>query len=158
MASAKVPNLVKHCTLAIWKSGDIAGGKRERFVSAWNIARARLVQYGYLAKGSESGTAEDIKLTSKGVVREAEHTREAGGTAKSMHFDQMFPWIELAANPDSTDQPATTSQKDRVTTTKVDRDTAVVRPLLNKPKPPTPKSKLGGPFKPVTPFGKKKPK
>ena len=50
----RVPNIVKHNTLAIYKKGGIDGGtKQARFRSAWNIARARLVEYGFLVRVSE---------------------------------------------------------------------------------------------------------
>ncbi len=90
----RVPNLVKHNTLAIYKKGKIEGStNKERFRSAWNIARARLVEYGFLMKGSERGPHGRIKLTGKGRTRNQEHKSEKGVSAKSMLFDQMFEWI-----------------------------------------------------------------
>lgn len=99
MATKSIPNLVKHTALAIYNSGDISGGKKEKFQSAWNIARSRLVEYGYLSKGSEDGPVEKIQLTSKGHQREAIHASEPGSKTKSMLFDQMYKWIET---PDET--------------------------------------------------------
>lgn len=164
MAAADVPHLVKHNTLAIWRDGKIGGGKRERFVSAWNIARARLVEYGFLVSGSEKGKSEDIRLTSKGAAREAFHAREPGGKTKSMLFDQMFRWIELGEEEkdDNTRDTTNAITADKTALEQAETDAKNVSPLLNKaknPTPATPKSKLGGKFKPVTPFGtKKKPK
>jgi hypothetical protein len=165
MAAGDVPHLVKHNTLAIWRDGKISGGKREKFVSAWNIARARLVEYGFLVRGSESGKSEDIRLTSKGVAREAFHAREPGGKTKSMLFDQMFRWIEVGEEdkePGANPQTNSTPNAEKGDVEKAKTDAKVVSPLLDKKKNPTPeppKSKLGGKFKPVTPFGtKKKPK
>ena len=91
----RVPNIVKHCTLAIYngKSKIDGGTKRERFISAWNIARARLVEYGFLAKGSESGPHGVIRLTSKGRQRNQEHKSEQGVGIKSKQFDKLFEWI-----------------------------------------------------------------
>ena len=90
----RVPNIVKHNTLAIYKKGGIDGGtKQARFRSAWNIARARLVEYGFLVRGSEKGPHGVIRLTGKGRKRNQEHKSEKGVSAKSMLFDQMFEWI-----------------------------------------------------------------
>lgn len=96
MSADRVPHLVKHTTLAIWRSGDIAGSSKDRFVSSWNIARARLTEYGFLTEGSDKGSPETIRLTSKGRQREHFHAREPGGKDKSGLFDQMFRWVELA--------------------------------------------------------------
>jgi hypothetical protein len=90
----RVPNIVKHCTLAIYKKGGIDGGTaKERFRSAWNIARARLVEYGFLMKGSEDGPHGRIRLTGKGRKRNGEHKSEKGVAQKNMQFDKMFEWI-----------------------------------------------------------------
>lgn len=178
MSAAKVPHIVKHCTLAIWRSGDISGGKRERFISSWNIARARLTQYGYLTKGSEEGPVDNIKLTSKGTTREAFHAREPGGKTKSMLFDQMFKWIEVAQEavgdqeePETKVKVINATQSDRGEADATKHDVARARALLNpvqgashmpkkvlkdeKKKEKTGVSKLGGAFKPYNPFGKK---
>lgn len=173
MATSDIPNLVKHCTIAIWRDGKISGGKQERFISAWNIARARLVEYGFLTKGSENGTSEQIHLTSKGTKRESFHTREPGGKTKSMLFDQMFRWVEVAEDTKKGDGP---SREETMA-----GDAPNIRrtePFVNKPKKPESpigtklatalkkkkdkeeekKSKLGGPFKPVPQLGQKKKK
>lgn len=114
MATKNIPHLVKHCALAIYSSGDISGGKKEKFQSAWNIARARLTEYGYLSKGSETGSPDKINLTSKGHQREAIHASEPGSKTKSMLFDQMYKWIEIPsetgdAAPDDDDAKKTSS-------------------------------------------------
>jgi len=91
----RVPVLVKHCALAIFKGkGRIKGGTRkERFISAWNIARSRLVEQGYLVKGSEIGPHGTIRLTAKGQQRNQEHKSEQGGSTKSREFDRLFEWV-----------------------------------------------------------------
>jgi hypothetical protein len=90
----RVPNIVKHTTLAIYGKGGIDGGtSKERFRSAWNIARSRLVEYGFLMKGSEKGPHGVIRLTAKGRKRNQEHKSERGVAIKSMNFDKMFEWI-----------------------------------------------------------------
>lgn len=159
MAVVKVPHLLKHCTLAIYNSGDISGGKREKFVSAWNIARSRLVEYGYLAKGSEKADAGKIKLTSKGTQRENVHAHEPGGKAKSEMFDAMFKWIELAqeAKAQEKDPDQDTSPEGKTEAEKTKLDTKIATPLLNTAKKASPKhglkqpparSKLGSRFNP----------
>ena len=95
MAKNRVPILVKHMTVAIYKKGGIDGStKKDRFRSAWNIARARLTEYGFLAKGSEDGPASNIRLTGKGLQRESQHRNERGGAAKNTMFDLLYEQIE----------------------------------------------------------------
>lgn len=95
MPKNRVPFIVKHCTVAIYKKGGIEGGTdKEKFVSAWNIARARLTEYGYLAGGSDKGPESNIKLTGKGLKRESEHRREKGGAAKNALFDSMYSVLQ----------------------------------------------------------------
>ena len=88
----RVPILVKHTTVAIFKDGKGLRGstKSERFLSALKIARFRLEEYGFLAKGSEKGDANDIVLTSKGRMSESLHRREPGRKKKESLFDKMF--------------------------------------------------------------------
>lgn len=170
MPAAEVPHLVKHNTIAIWRDGGISGGNKERFVSAWNIARARLVQYGFLAKGSEAGKARDIKLTSKGAARNRVHAREADGKAKSALFDEMFRWVEVAEDlptsqqktPGST-KPASTQERGDVA--KIKQDTAIVGSRLDQPKRIEKRTirsrKAPHPTKPTKPtsiFDRKRPK
>jgi hypothetical protein len=167
MPAAEVPHLVKHTTIAIWKHGGVAGGPRERFVSAWNIARARLTEYGYLTKGSEGGKAADIKLTGKGVQRNHKHAREADGKAKSAMFDEMFRWIEVAEGAAKAQgkplQPERKpNSKDRGDLAKTRQDTQIVSPRLNTPKkierkPALQSRKLGDKPKP-TQYDRKRPK
>lgn len=96
MPKNRVPILVKHCTVAIFKEGKGIQGstKPERFKSSLAVARFRLVEYGYLMKGSDKGDANDIRLTAKGRVKEVAHTRERGGRGKNTLFDKMYKWIE----------------------------------------------------------------
>lgn len=167
MPAAEVPHLVKHNTIAIWRTGGLSGGHKERFVSAWNIARARLVQYGFLSKGSEKGKAADIKLTSKGAKRNREHAREADGKEKSALFDQMFRWIEIAETAPVAQGKAATSarqvdNKNRGDLAKTKQDAEVVAPRLNIPNKLEPRTALQprklGDKKPATPYDRKRPK
>lgn len=169
MPAAKVPHLVKHATVAIWKDGGIAGGSRERFVSAWNIARARLTQYGFLTEGSEKGKSEDIKLTSKGAKRDREHAREADSRAKSGLFDSMFRWIEVAEDTkDAQDKipgKHLVNQTNRGDAAKVKQDSAALSPRINTPNrvtrgapDKTRKQIRAEKTKPSSPFDRKRPR
>jgi hypothetical protein len=170
--TAEVPHLVKHNTIAIWRDGGIAGGTKERFVSAWKIARSRLVEYGFLAKGSEHGKARNIKLTAKGVARDRVHAREADGKAKSALFDAMFRWIEVAEDvkgaQDKTLGPAkAATRQDRGDIAKIKQDTSTVsaklaaNPRLADRKGPSrqrPAPKPTRPKKPTSTYDRKRPK
>lgn len=95
MPANRVPSLVKHMTVAIYNKGGIDGGtKKERFISAWKIARSRLTDYGFLVEGSQEGKSSNIKLTSKGRQRESYHAREGDAAIKDAAFDKMYKWIE----------------------------------------------------------------
>lgn len=95
MPKNRVPLLVKHMTMAIFEKGGIEGGtQKEKFISAWNIARARLTQYGMLAHGSDKGPASNISLTGKGTKREVVHQRETGRSNKEQMFDRLFSVLE----------------------------------------------------------------
>lgn len=95
MPKNRVPLLVKHMTMAILKKGGIEGGtQKERFISAWNIARFRLTQYGMLTSGSDKGPASNISLTGRGAKREVEHRREVGRSDKEQMFDSLFSVLE----------------------------------------------------------------
>lgn len=95
MAKNRVPALVKHMTMAIYNKGGIDGGTRkERFISAWNIARARLTQYGFLREGSDKGPVSTIVLTGKGLKRETLHRRERDGAMKDAKFDELFEQLQ----------------------------------------------------------------
>lgn len=95
MANNRVPKIVKHMTVAIFRKGGIDGStQQERFISAWNIARARLTEYGHLSKGSEKGPASNIRLTGSGKKLETKHIREGGRKAKENFFDNLYSAIE----------------------------------------------------------------
>ena len=95
MPKNRVPVLVKHMTVAILKKGGVDGGtQKEQFISAWNIARARRVEYGFLIGGSDKGPASNIKLTGKGRKREVMHQRESGRSQKENLFDSLFSVLQ----------------------------------------------------------------
>lgn len=90
MANALIPIILKHCVLAIFKSGDLRGKAVERFEQAWKIGRSQLTKYGYLSEGSEEGPVLMIRLTGKGKRREQDHARERGGSRKTSEFDKLY--------------------------------------------------------------------
>jgi len=87
MARNTVPVIVKHMTVAIMKKGY-------SFDVALEIARARLMEWGYLHRGADQGDANSIRLTSKGVKKNQTHLRESGGLRKSMTFDKLFESVQ----------------------------------------------------------------
>ena len=91
----QVPIIVKHTALAIYKKGGIDGSTdKEKFRSAWNIARARLTEYGILIKGSEEGPGSRIRLTGKGRSLNALHARESDKAGKNIAFDKLYEDIQ----------------------------------------------------------------
>lgn len=98
MASNNVPFLVKHVALAIYESGDVHGSSpTQKITGAMDIARHRLVEYGFLRKGSETGPVEQIRLTTKGMQGEQKH-RHHGPRSKNMKFDELYALIAVADN------------------------------------------------------------
>lgn len=97
MAEADIPILVKHVALAVYKSGDLKGNKFQKVLAAFDIARSRLVEYGFLTKTSNLGGPDNIKLTGKGHKREAYHRHEGGlGKVKTRHWDDLYALIQEA--------------------------------------------------------------
>jgi hypothetical protein len=94
MANVDVPWLVRHCALAIYKDGYVQGSQIRRVLHSFNIARGRLVEYGFLKQGSEKGGPENIKLTRRGVRREARHRREMDGSTKTAQWDKLYSLIQ----------------------------------------------------------------
>jgi hypothetical protein len=100
---ANIPAILKHMALAIWTDGSLGRGVAG-LKAAWLVACARLVEYGYLAAGAESGSLERIRLTVQGVSQNRKHLRE--GTSKNRRFDQIFDVIlstQADAPPGGTD-------------------------------------------------------
>lgn len=88
--------MVRHCALAIYESGYGSGSKEQRFWHSLDVARWRLVEYGYLRKGSQYGPPANIILTGHGKSREAWHRRETGGSRKNQKFKYLYALIESA--------------------------------------------------------------
>ena len=96
MAKADIPVLVKHVALALFKSGDVQGiNKIQKIQASLEIARSRLVEYGFLTKTSTQGGPENIKLTGKGHKREAYHRHEGGkGAQKTKEWNALYVVIQ----------------------------------------------------------------
>lgn len=102
MAQAKIPILVKHMALAIYKDDYLKGEKKvDRVYQSLLIARSRLVEYGFLKPGSEQGGPENIKMTPRGARREQEHLREWGGKTRTKQWDQLYKLIQEAVEEES---------------------------------------------------------
>jgi hypothetical protein len=88
MGPVALPHIVKHCTKAIYDSGDIRGrSQKDKFLQCMLVATSRLQQYGFIIMGPD-GVAGEVSLTSKGRLRELEHANE--GRAKSVWFDSIY--------------------------------------------------------------------
>lgn len=87
----RLSSLLKHCTVAIFKTAKGLNGntEEERWVGAWNIARARLTQLGYMVSGSEVGPASSIKFTNRGAGKSTAHSLE--GKRKDGFFNARIP-------------------------------------------------------------------
>lgn len=88
MPNIRIPNIVKHCCVAIYREGNIsAKSDKDRFQQCLKIAKSRLAEYGYIVLAGERLT-DDIGLTPKGRAAELRHKRE--GRAKSGLFDALY--------------------------------------------------------------------
>jgi hypothetical protein len=86
---SSVPDILKHMTLAIFNTRGVRGrGQKGKFSAAFEIARHRLVEYGYLRKGAEKDDAKEFPLTPEGMKREQVHRKE--GRRKALQFDALF--------------------------------------------------------------------
>jgi len=100
MAKADMPVLVKHCALAIYKSGYCSGTKVEKVQQALRIAVSRLVEYGFLWKNAGKVAPEKIKLRAKGQKAESRHRREKGGKVKTAEWDALYKLTQEEAEED----------------------------------------------------------
>jgi hypothetical protein len=92
----RVPTIIKHCALAIFKEGGLHAGPVGSFKKALEIARWRLTSYGFLVEGSQTGSIDDILMTPKGMERERQHRRERDRGRKDREFNRYFRWIETS--------------------------------------------------------------
>lgn len=143
MAKADIPVIVKHCALAVFRTGDMAGTKLEQLRGAFAVARSRLTQYGFLMEGSQKGGTEAIKLTAKGHKREAVHKREKFGHIKTIIWDLLYTLIqedvedegETEAETAVDDQPQATPAREALIEKKRRRLAKVARSASPKRRP-----------------------
>lgn len=109
MPAKQMPVLVKHCALAIYKSGYCKGTKVERVQQALDIAVSRLIEYGFLWKNAGKVAPEKIKLTAKGMKAESRHRREKGGNVKTQAWNALYRLIQEEVQED--DGAGATSQE-----------------------------------------------
>jgi hypothetical protein len=88
-----IPMLVRHSTLAIYSKST--GGGAEGFIKALRISRDTLAKQGYIYSSSGLPVLQDIRLTSKGWLRNKKHEVEGrAGGAKDIAFAQLWKMIE----------------------------------------------------------------
>jgi hypothetical protein len=95
-----IPVLVKHCALAIYKSGYCSGTLVEQVQQSFDIAVGRLIEYGFLWKNAGKVSPEKIKLRAKGQKAEARHQREKGGKVKTAQWDKLYKLIQEEVEED----------------------------------------------------------
>lgn len=100
MPAKQMPVLVKHCALAIYKSGYCTGTKVERVQQALDIAVSRLIEYGFLWKNSGKVAPEKIQLKAKGHKAESRHRREKGAKVKTDEWNALYKLIQEEAEED----------------------------------------------------------
>lgn len=93
MPNLTIPVIVKHCTIAIYRTGKIqATSRKDRFTQCLKIARSRLAQYGFVILNGDNVT-DAIGLTGKGRRGEAKHQSE--GRSKTVLFDTLYDLFDL---------------------------------------------------------------
>lgn len=100
MPPRQMPVLVKHCALAIYKSGYCSGVGPKKVQQALDIAVSRLVQYGFLWKNAGKVAPEKINLTAKGLKSEAFHRREFNAKAKTDEWNALYKLIQEEVEED----------------------------------------------------------
>lgn len=119
MSYPHIPNIVKHCCVAIFRKGEIsAKSEKDRFLQCLKIAKSRLQQYGFVVSMGEEPEAA-IGLTPKGRAAEMKHKRE--GRSKSLFFDTLF----VKHDVDGARERATYKQLERSTEAILDKKDAL---------------------------------
>ena len=94
MSAKQTPVIVKHCALAIYRSGYCSGDKIQRVQQALEIAVSRLIEYGFIYKVSRQAAPEKIKLRNKGKMAEASHRREPNAKKKTDEWNALYRLIQ----------------------------------------------------------------
>lgn len=143
MPNIRIPDIVKHCTVAIYRKGRVVGAnKRDTFIQCFKIAREMLQKQGYVQLTSLANLASAIALTSMGRAREMKHKRE--GRAKSILFDTLYDQFDIdgtkAAKARKAQEAAAQLVANRQDQAKAEK-TAAKKPAKRKPKPKKPPAK-----------------
>lgn len=104
-----LPVLVRHMVLAVYKN---KGTGAKAFFAAMDITRGKLVEYGYLTPPSEKGPLERLRLTSKGIRKNAEHMQDKGRARKAAAFKILYE-KHRAAYTAKTDKRTDETETDR---------------------------------------------
>jgi hypothetical protein len=104
-----LPLMLRHMALAIYEK---KGSGAKAFFAAMDISRAKLVEYGYLTPPSEKGPLERIRMTAKGLRKNAEHQRDKARARKVLAFKALYE-KHRAAYVGSTDKRTDETEADR---------------------------------------------
>lgn len=91
MELSQIPAILKHMTVAVYFRKSVKGGYKQKFMKAFAIARASLVNNGYLYRGAEKDPPKLIRLTAQGEALNRKHANE--GRWKNQIFNDLY--IEL---------------------------------------------------------------
>lgn len=93
MPNIRIPVLVKHCCIAIYREGKItARSQKDKFQQALKIAKAQMAKYGYIVLSGDK-PSDPIGLTPKGRSAELRHKQE--GRSKTVLFDTLYDKFDL---------------------------------------------------------------
>lgn len=125
-----IPDIVKHMTLAIMGRVPQKGSEEEHFLECLKAARGRLTKWGYLMAGSDQGPATSMRLTMKGILRNAHHAKENAG--KNDRFDQLYAKIQEQGK----DKDADGYNPDKPVEDRLHREKKTKKPIGHDPKKP----------------------
>ena len=112
MPNPRIPALVKHMTIAIYREGKIhARTKKERFKQCLQIAKSRCAEYGMVVFGGE-GLSEAISLTPKGRTAEMRHKSE--GRSKTVLFDTLYEQFDIEGKKEAAAKKAQEAEAARL--------------------------------------------
>jgi hypothetical protein len=93
MPNPRIPVLVKHMAVAIYRHGKIHGrDRKDKFKQSLQIAKSRCQEYGLVVCPMQS-LAEDVALTMRGRSFEMKHKQE--GRSKTVLFDTLYDEFDI---------------------------------------------------------------
>lgn len=84
----KLPTVFRHMVLGILAKEKAVGS--QSFAKAMNIARGQLTKYGYMLRGSDKGPLADMRLSSSGTKKDAEHRKDSKNSVKMSRFRAYY--------------------------------------------------------------------